>query len=206
MYVPPHFNAPEPSAAHDVIDANPFALLVSAGGADLAGTHLPLDLDRARGPQGTLIGHMARANDHWRALDGAATLAIFSGPHAYVSPRWYAGGPAVPTWNYVAVHVYGRARVVETPDRLREILAALTRRYEGDGPWRMGELPEKFLDAMVRGIVGIEIEVARIEAKFKLSQNRSAADRDGVAAALEATGDAGDAALAATMRRLAAKA
>lgn len=203
MYVPPHFAGTDAAAALAVIDDNPFALMASQGPDGMMSTHLPLDLDRTRGPQGTLIGHLARANDHWRHLDGAETMAVFSGPHAYVSPRWYASAPAVPTWNYVAVHVYGRAQLIEDADRLRAILAALTRRYEGDGPWRMAELPEKFMAGMVRGIVGVEIAVTRVEAKFKLSQNRSAEDRRRVEQALDQSPTPGDAALAAAMRRFA---
>lgn len=198
MYVPPAFASSDDQIAADIIAANPFALIVSQRDGEPIGTHLPLDLDRARGPHGTLVGHLARANDHWRTLAGATVLSVFSGPHAYVSPRWYATAPAVPTWNYVAIHVYGRATVIEDPTRLAAILAALTRRYEGEGPWRLAELPEPFTAGMLRGIVGLEIEITRIETKLKLSQNRSAEDRRRVVAALR---EAGDAATADAMER-----
>lgn len=201
MYVPPHFKSADRATAEAIIADNPFALLVSTAGDEPFATHLPLDLDAARGGEGVLVGHLARANPHWRSLDGATAMAVFAGPHAYVSPRWYAGGPAVPTWNYVAVHVYGRARIVEDAARLDAILAALVRRYEGEGPWRLAELPETFLGGMRRGIVGIEIDVTRIETKLKLSQNRSAEDRRRVVEALEGSGRPDDAALAAAMRR-----
>lgn len=121
-------------------------------------------------------------------------------PHGYVSPRCYGAAPAVPTWNYVAVHVHGRARVVRDKARLVELVDALSRRYEGDGPWSVAGLPERFLAGMVEGIVGLEIDIERIDAKFKLSQNRPPADRRNVIAELERGGDA---ALAAAMRRFA---
>lgn len=199
MYVPQHF-AGDPAAIDEIVAAHDFALLVTAGEAGPEATHLPLLLDRTRGPHGTLLGHLARANPHAEALDGRAALAVFSGPHGYVSPRWYASAPAVPTWNYVAVHVHGRARVVRDKARLVELVDALSRRYEGDGPWSVAGLPERFLAGMVEGIVGLEIEVERIDAKFKLSQNRPPGDRRNVVAELERGGDA---AIVAAMRRFA---
>jgi transcriptional regulator len=171
MYVPQHF-AGDAAAIDEIVASHDFALLVTTGAQGPEATHLPLLLDRSRGPQGTLLGHLARANPHAEALDGREALAIFSGPHGYVSPRWYAAAPAVPTWNYVAVHVHGRARVVRDKARLVELVDTLSRRYEGDGPWSVAGLPERFLAGMVEGIVGLEIDIERIDAKFKLSQNR----------------------------------
>jgi transcriptional regulator len=199
MYVPQHF-AGDAAAIDEIVASHDFALLVTTGAQGPEATHLPLLLDRSRGPQGTLLGHLARANPHAEALDGREALAIFSGPHGYVSPRWYAAAPAVPTWNYVAVHVHGRARVVRDKARLVELVDTLSRRYEGDGPWSVAGLPERFLAGMVEGIVGLEIDIERIDAKFKLSQNRPPADRRNVIAELERGGDA---ALAAAMRRFA---
>lgn len=201
MYVPPHF-AGDPAAIDDIIAAHDFALLVTSGPQGPEATHLPLMLDRSRGPHGTLLGHLARANPHGDDIDGKEALAVFSGPHGYVSPRWYGAAPAVPTWNYVAVHVHGRVRVVREKARLAELVDTLSRRYEGDGPWSVAGLPERFLAGMVEGIVGIEVDVERIDAKFKLSQNRPAADRRNVISELE-RGSPGDAALAAAMRRFA---
>jgi transcriptional regulator len=198
MYVPKHFSAAEAAAVDAVIDENDFALLVSQDDGALEASHLPLSFDRAGG---RLIGHIARANAQWRAFDGRTVMAVFSGPHGYVSPRWYAEAPAVPTWNYVAAHVYGRARIVDAPDAQRAILRELTRRYEGEGPWSVDTLPETYFAGMLRGIVGFEIAVDRIDAKFKLSQNRPSADRQNVVAQLRASGRAGDAALADAMRR-----
>ena len=202
MYVPQHF-AGDAAAIDEIVASHDFALLVTTGAQGPEATHLPLLLDRSRGPQGTLLGHLARANPHAEALDGREALAVFSGPHGYVSPRWYAAAPAVPTWNYVAVHVHGRARVVRDKARLVELVDTLSRRYEGDGPWSVAGLPERFLAGMVEGIVGLEIDIERIDAKFKLSQNRPPGDRRNVIAELERGGDAGGAALAATMRRFA---
>ena len=202
MYVPQHF-AGDAAAIDEIVASHDFALLVTTGAQGPEATHLPLLLDRSRGPQGTLLGHLARANPHAEALDGREALAIFSGPHGDVSPRWYAAAPAVPTWNYVAVHVHGRARVVRDKARLVELVDTLSRRYEGDGPWSVAGLPERFLAGMVEGIVGLEIDIERIDAKFKLSQNRPPGDRRNVIAELERGGDAGGAALAATMRRFA---
>ena len=202
MYVPQHF-AGDAAAIDEIVASHDFALLVTTGAQGPEATHLPLLLDRSRGPQGTLLGHLARANPHAEALDGRDALAIFSGPHGYVSPRWYAAASAVPTWNYVAVHVHGRARVVRDKARLVELVDTLSRRYEGDGPWSVAGLPERFLAGMVEGIVGLEIDIERIDAKFKLSQNRPPGDRRNVIAELERGGDAGGAALAATMRRFA---
>jgi len=202
MYVPQHF-AGDPAAIEEVVATHDFALLVTTGPGGPEATHLPLLLDRSRGEHGVLLGHLARANPHAEAIDGREALAIFSGPHAYVSPRWYAAAPAVPTWNYVAVHVHGRARVLRDKERLAELVDRLSRRYEGDTPWTVAGLPERFLAGMVDAIVGLEIDVARIEAKFKLSQNRPPADRRNVIAELERGGAPGDVALAAAMRRFA---
>lgn len=184
MYIPPAHAEPDPAVADALIAAHGFALLVSAGADGPTASHLPLELDRARR---VLMGHMARANPHWQELEGATALAVFSGPHAFVSPRWYATGPAVPTWNYEAVHVTGRARLVEDPAELRAVLRRLSRRY--DPEWDMDALPPDYLDRMVRGVVGVEIAVLRIETKRKLSQNRSAEDIAGVATALAAGGE-----------------
>lgn len=194
MYVPKAFAEDDPDRLAALIEAHDFATLFTDGPDGPFATHLPLLLDRARGPRGTLIGHVARANPHWKSFDGRRGLAVFAGPHAYVSPRWYASQPAVPTWNYIAVHATGRVRAVEDPAALRATMDALARRYEGEGPWTIAGLPEKFTDGMMRGIVGLEFAIEALEGKAKLSQNRSAADRAGVIAAL------GDHELAAAMR------
>lgn len=202
MYVPQSFVMPDESW-RSLVEANGFATLVSTGPQGVVATHLPVMLDADRGPSGTLVAHLARANPHGGALDGADVLAIFHGPHGYISPSLYAAHPAVPTWNYAAVHVYGRARLVTEPGRLRGIVGRLVEKYESGraAPWSMAGLPETFIAGMLKGIVGVDIEIARVEGKHKLSQNRSTVDRRQVIAALAASEDAGDRELADYMAR-----
>jgi transcriptional regulator len=191
---------------HALIEAYGFALLVSNTSDGLFATHLPFMLERDRGAQGTLVAHLARANPHARTLDGAEVLVVFQGPHGYISPSWYGQHPSVPTWNYAAVHAYGRARTIEDPARLDAMVRALVHQYEDgrDQPWSSESLPANYMTGMLRGIVGIEIEIARLEGKLKLSQNRNAADRRAVIAALNASPSAEDRALGAYMARHAA--
>lgn len=153
--------------------------MVSHGQGGLTATHVPVLLEPGRGPQGTLVTHLAGANPHAQALDGAETLAIFQGPHGYVSPSLYATHPSVPTWNYAVAHVYGRARAVTDPQSLRAMLETLVAKHETGRatPWSMAGLSAEYMDKMLRGIIGIEIEISRIEAKLKLSQNRNRIDR-----------------------------
>jgi len=193
MYVPQHFDASERTWCHARIEAEPFGMLVGVddAGAPFA-THLPFLLDGDRGPLGTLLGHVARANPHWRLFaPGRPALAVFTGPHAYVSPALYAVHPSVPTWNYVAVHAYGVPAVIEEPARLTALLRRLVATHE-DGrpdPWRLESLPADYLAGMLRGIVAFEIPITRLEGKAKLSQNRPAGDRVRVRAALGASDD-----------------
>ena len=203
MYVPKAFAEEDPARIRAFLDTNDFAILVTMQDGSPFATHLPLLLDADRGPLGTLVGHMARANPQWRAFDGATqVLAIFSGPHGYVSPRWYETEPAVPTWNYAAIHVYGAARTVEDEAAARALLARTAARYEGTGTdaWTMAGLSEPYVAGMLRGLVAFEMPIARIEAKFKLSQNRPPVDRQRVVERLADSASPGDAALAALMR------
>ncbi|HEX2172192.1 MAG TPA: FMN-binding negative transcriptional regulator [Dehalococcoidia bacterium] len=191
MYIPNLFREDRPEVLHEVIREHSFATLVSTGAAGLMATHLPLLIDPDRGPQGTLIGHFARANPHWRDLtDGREALAIFQGPHAYISPTWYVEPNNVPTWNYMAVHAYGAPRLIHDEAGLLRILRSLVATYEGesDGAWRM-PWPDDYVGKLIRGIVGLEIEITRLEGKFKLSQNRSRPDFAGAVAGLERQGD-----------------
>ena len=149
-------------------------------------------------------GHLARPNPQVADLDrGGEVLAIFPGPHAYISPGWYEAGPAVPTWNYASVHAYGTARAIRDPEWLRDMLDRLSARHEAReaAPWRMRDLPPSYLESMLRGIVGLEIAVSRLEGKFKLSQNRPASDRPRIIAALEHREDEGSRDVAALMRQ-----
>ena len=203
MYVPKAFVPADQAVLRELMSDYGFATLVSGGAAGLVATHVPVLYQPEPQPNGRLLAHVARANPHARALDGAEVLAIFQGPHAYVSPSWYATHPAVPTWNYAAVHVYGRARLVNDETRLRAILEPLVDKYESGQPtpWSMVGLPERYTHGMMNAIVGIEIDVARIEGKLKLSQNRDTEDRRRVIATLEASTDPNDRILAAYMSR-----
>jgi transcriptional regulator len=193
VYIPPAFDASAAARCHALIEADSFGTLVTIdeSGAPFA-THLPFVLDAGRGPLGTLLGHVARPNPQWRHFEsGRSALAIFQGPHAYVSPRWYEAHPAVPTWNYATVHAYGVPVLLEEPARVRALLARLVELHEQDGPdaWSLGKLPEEYLGGMMRGIVAFEIPITRLEGKAKLSQNRSAGDQARVRDALAASGD-----------------
>ena len=191
VYLPPYFTEARPAVLTAHIEQHDFGLLVSHGAAGLVASHIPF-LVEAHGEELNLLGHLARPNPQVEDLRrGGEVLAIFSGPHAYVSPSWYAAGPAVPTWNYVDVHAYGVVRLVEDDRWLRQLLRRLSDRQEADNPapWRMQDLPEPYLQGMLKGIVGLDIAVTRLEGKYKLSQNRPAVDRPRVIAALERRGD-----------------
>ncbi|TGE00226.1 FMN-binding negative transcriptional regulator [Methylobacterium nonmethylotrophicum] len=197
MYIPPAFRAADEAAMHAVMRDAPLASLVTATAAGLLCTPLPLCLEPGEGERGVLYGHLARANPHWRAPAEGDTLAIFSGPDAYVTPSWYATkretGKVVPTWNYVAVHAYGPAEFFDDPARLLAVVTRLTARHEGGrpAPWAVADAPADFVAAQLRGIVGLRLPITRLEGKRKMSQNRDAADRAGVAAGL-AAGDAAE--------------
>ena len=197
MYQPPHFREERLALQHALIRRFPLGLLVSAGPSGPMANPLPFVLDAAASERGTLRGHLARANPQWRELAGEA-LVVFQGADGYVTPSWYATkretGKVVPTWNYVMVQARGPVRVIEDEGWLRDQIEALTRMQEGarSEPGAVDDAPAPFVAAQIRGIVGIEIEIARIEGKWKVSQNRPEADRRGVAAGLRAEPD-GDA-------------
>ncbi len=191
MYQPPPFREDRVEVLHALMHDRRFATLVTLGAEGLTATHLPIEVDPNPPPFGTLRGHLARANPQWRNYSTeVAALVIFSGPQAYVSPSWYATknqtGRVVPTWNYIAVHAYGPLRTFDDTDRLRSLVTALTQRQERElpHPWRVGDAPVDFIDRQLKGIVGIELTVERLEGKWKLSQNKNAADRAGVIAGL----------------------
>jgi len=198
MYIPTSFREEDLPTLHAFIDAHPLAALVTAvdGPASLLATHLPLVLERSVGPLGTLRGHLARANPHARQLaTGAApALVLFSGPDAYITPNWYPrkadDGRVVPTWNYVAVHAIGTAVLRDDPEFLRRHLETLTARHEASRSmgWKVSDAPEEFIAQQARAIVALEIPIDRLEGKWKMSQNRAAADIDGVIAGLGASG------------------
>ncbi len=204
MYIPASFAETRPQVLREIIRTYPFATLIStAPDGQPSVSHLPLLLDMSRGSSGLLIGHLARANPHATELAtvGPLVLAIFHGPHAYVSPTWYETKPAVPTWNYAVVHVRGRVNVFRESGRVREILDVTVRAFElDDSPWQMSDLPAAYLQSMSAGVVAFEIEIGSVEGKFKLSQNRSAIDQAGVVEALS-HGDAEAVATARLMQR-----
>ncbi|MDD3763478.1 MAG: FMN-binding negative transcriptional regulator [Nevskiales bacterium] len=192
LYTPAHFSAPAAADAVALVRAYPFATLLSVDGGQTQLTHLPLLWRGGRdGGPDTLEGHMARANPHWQAFADGRTTAIFQGPHAYVSPAGYAD-PAreVPTWNYAVAHIHGRPALVDDPERKLALIDRAIAAFEAvrPEPWTRA-LQGARLDALLRNIVAFEIRVERIEAKFKMSQNRTAADRAGVIRQLEAGAD-----------------
>ena len=191
MYVPSAFAQTDPAELFAFMESYSFALLVSTHEGEPFGTHIPLLLERDTGPHGTLVGHMARANPHWRGLDGQPVLAVFSGPHAYVSPTWYESENVVPTWNYVAVHATGTFRLLDDPTAVAGILAATVATYERNmpQPWRL-ETGTDYFNKMVKAIVGFRIEVTRLEGKWKLNQNHPPERREKVATVLERSASA----------------
>lgn len=173
LYIPPHFLNEDRGELLEFMRAHAFATLISSGAKGIAVSHVPLLVEDG-GARMLLRGHLARANPHWEALEGAGeVLAVFHGPHAYVSPTWYVTQPSVPTWNYAVVHAHGKARLTDG-DELHEIVTELSGIYEAGNvpPWRFSEQPAAYAESMLGMIVGFEIEVVRLEAKFKLSQNR----------------------------------
>ena len=177
MYVPDHFREDRTEVLHQAMRQIGFATLVTQG---LDANHLPMLLDG-----NVLRGHVARANPVWKQAEGPA-LAIFLGPHAYVSPSWYPSkaetGKAVPTWNYITVHARGRIAWRQEPDWLRAHVSALSDAHEAQRaqPWAVGDAPETYIQTMLRGVVGFELTIESLQGKYKLSQNRDAADRAGV--------------------------
>jgi transcriptional regulator len=203
MYVPAHFAADDLARVAAFVDRAGAADLVTFDGARLVATLMPVMWDRSTGERGRLLGHMALANPQWSsAAPGVPALAIVHGPQAYISPSWYQStklhGRTVPTWNYTAVHFTGPVTFHRDDDWLRDIVTRLTERHEHDreGRWWVTDAPEKFIAGQLRAIVGVEMLVTQIEAKDKLSQNRTPADRAGVITALRAEADAGAGAIA----------
>jgi transcriptional regulator len=201
MYIPDVFAVTDRQRLHDFIEQHSFGLLVSQEDDCPFASHLPFLLDRASGPNGTLIGHMARANPQWEQAREQTVLTIFAGPHAYISPTWYEADRVVPTWNYTAVHAYGRFEVIEEKETLLDIVRETVRFYEQamPTPWTLTG-PETFLDRMLSQIVGFRIPLARIEGKWKLNQNHPAERRRKVVQALQEQGNENAQAVAALMQ------
>ena len=211
MYLPPHFNLEDQNAQHDLISAYPLGLLISNGPGGLVANPIPFVLDRGFGDRGRLRGHVARPNPQWQSLGGQGlsgeVLVVFSGLDHYISPSYYQTkretGKVVPTWNYITVHAYGQVSVHEEAEWLSVQIRDLTRQHEGNraAPWAVEDAPAPFIAAQMRGIVGIEIVLTRLEGKAKLSQNRNEADREGVKAGLAHEPDAAAQMMAALMAK-----
>jgi transcriptional regulator len=212
MYLPPAFRLDDLAGQHDVMRRFPFATLITRAGDAVVADHIPIMVDAARGDKGVLRAHVARANPLWRTHPADAdALAIFAGPDHYITPAWYLTkaetGKVVPTWNYVAVHAWGRLSVFEDPAWLRRQVGELTALHEASRaePWAVSDAPDDFVAAQLKGIVGIEIEITRIEGKRKVSQNRPQADRAGVVKGLEELNDDAGAAMAGLVAEAAGK-
>jgi transcriptional regulator len=195
VYVPPLFKEDRIDVLHDAIRRTGLAALVTLAADGLIASHVPMLLDPDPAPYGTLIGHLARPNPQARdAVPGVQALAIFQGPDVYITPSWYAtkreNGKVVPTWNYVAIHAHGPVEFFDDTERLRDVVTRLTEREEQAraDPWAVSDAPAAFIDGMLKGIVGFALPIARLEGKWKMSQNRPAQDRAGVVAGLEQQG------------------
>lgn len=205
MYLPVKFAEADRAVMHEFITAHPFGTLVTGSPTHgLYATHLPLLLDTGRGPQGTLHGHIARANPHHlKATDTTRALVVFTGVDAYITPNWYATkaehGKVVPTWNYVAVHVTGTVRFIDDKDAMMRHLDTLTNTHEATQahPWAMSDAPADYVEQLAKAVIGIEIEITALEGKWKMSQNRPDADIDGVIDGLRASSSPTDHAVAA---------
>ncbi|WP_439886844.1 FMN-binding negative transcriptional regulator [Pseudomonas sp. MBLB4123] len=207
MHTPAIFRQHDLPTLHRQIAANPLATVISQGERGLQASHLPLLLVPEEGEFGTLYGHFARANGQWRDLESRGeVLVVFQGPDAYVSPGWYPSkaehGKAVPTWNYIAVHAHGRAELFDEPERLLHLLGRLSDRHEAGRaqPWALSDAPRDYIDAMLRAIVGFALPIQRLDGQWKLSQNRSPADQQGVHLGLNSSGASRDRELARRMR------
>lgn len=204
MYVPTQFSETRVPVLHDWIGRIGLGTLVTLGEGGLVASHVPMLVDPEPAPFGTLTGHFARANPQWRSIGpDLEALAVFIGPEAYISPAWYPTkrqtGKVVPTWNYIAIHAYGLLEFFDDSDRLHALVTRLTARHEAGRaePWAVGDAPADFIRAQLEGIIGFALPIARIEGKWKMSQNRPEADRTGVAEGLRRDGKNAAAALVA---------
>jgi transcriptional regulator len=208
MYVPTHFEETRVDVMHELIRAHPFASLVTITSNGLNANHIPLELQPDPAPFGTLRGHIARANPMWRESSSEANaLAIFQGPNSYISPSWYPTkeetGKVVPTWNYAIVHAHGPLRVIEDRDWLRQLVGRLTDHHESNRsqPWRVSDAPADYIEKTLDAIVGLEMPIARLIGKWKVSQNRPAKDQVGVVENLLRESDESSKAMAELVRQ-----
>ena len=202
MYTPPSFVENDLATLHACIEENSFATLVTAGSSGPMASHLPLLLDRKAGQYGSLVGHLAKANSHWKEMADQEALVIFHGPHAYISPTWYQERNVVPTWNYVAVHAKGIVRLVDEPAVLLDIVRQYVTFYESSmpEPWELSSAEPEFIDKLLDAIVGFTIEITSIEGKWKLNQNHSYERRQRIIAGLQTCPDQNPARIASLMQ------
>jgi transcriptional regulator len=203
MYVPASFAETDIAKLHAFVEQYSFGVLINQVDGTPQASHLPFLLDRNAGPHGTLIGHMARANPQWKESEGREALALFSGPHVYVSPTWYDAVEVVPTWNYIAVHVYGKLTLIHDPQALLDIVRSTVQLYEAGfpKPWELNASVD-FVEKLLRQIVGFRIEISRIEGKWKLNQNQPVERRQRVIRNLKDRTDEDSLAIADAMARM----
>ena len=199
MYQPPHFREDSLEVQHALVRAHPLGLLVTLGSTGLVANPVPFVLDASASTFGTLKAHLSRANTQWQDFDPSQeALIVFQGPEPYITPSWYAAkrehGKVVPTWNYAIVQAYGRMRIIDDPAWLLQQITGMTDVHEAaqPRPWAVSDAPAPFVTAQLKGIVGVEIEITRIEGKWKMSQNRPPADIDGGVRGLSSSTDARD--------------
>lgn len=208
MHVPKHNEETSLSVLHALVRARPLGAWVTQGDEELIANHIPFLLDDSRGEYGTLVGHVARANRVWRSFSTTVhSVVIFQGPESYITPSWYpskhAHGKAVPTWNYAVVHAHGLPRAIEDHDWLRRHVTQLVDAHEREQalPWKVSDAPQDYTERLMDAIVGIEIPIAKLVGKWKVSQNRPEPDRLGVVAGLLARGDEPSQAMAALVEK-----
>jgi transcriptional regulator len=208
MYAPSHFNESRSEVLHEFIAQHPLALMVATSATGLQANHVPLMFEPGNGGNGILKGHVARGNSMWKDVpSGSEVLAVFQGPSQYISPNWYPSkrehGRVVPTWNYAVVHVHGSITWNQDKAWLRTLVETLTARHESGqaAPWRVSDAPQEYIQQMLAAIVGFEIAITRMTGKWKLSQNRTPAERAGVVAALSALPDDASREMAALVER-----
>lgn len=208
MYAPAHHAETDLAVLHALIRAQPLGTWVTQGEGELIANHVPFLLDESRGEHGTLVAHVARANPVWRSFSKSVdSVVIFQGAQSYITPSWYASkrehGKVVPTWNYAVVHAHGMPRAILDRDWLHALVTRLTRTHEAARaqPWAVSDAPADFIERQLQAIVGIEIPITRLVGKWKVSQNRPAADRAGVVAGLLERGEAESTEMAALVQR-----
>lgn len=197
MYLPSHFQETRVDVMHDLMRAHPLATLVTFGGDGIIANHIPMVLHADASEHGVLRGHVARPNPFWKNLDPSVeALAVFQGPHHFITPTWYPSkqenGKVVPTWNYAVVHAHGPLIIIDDADWLLEQVNSLTSEHESarDRPWAVSDAPANYIEAMLKGIIGLELPINHLDGKWKVSQNRDRKDREGVAQGLKQEGTA----------------